>query len=394
MCTISFDKEALNITIYNQYPGLELASPVYCSNGTECHVSPSQQMNTIEASFGIAFRQRNFKGALLYKLQRKHASRADNQPSTSTASIKDATTSIYLLVSWNVGDYNREFRVCLIEYVDNFVWDEDKLWALCDRCIYQFYVPYESNVITWSMKDGSVIKTKRSVTYGLDYKLDISISRGIWEVEKPIEIDPKRSVLPLSMLIALTYAFSLFIPPLLKVNIHNQCLNVILLSPTYIIGDKVECRREPDHKVCAGDIMRSGFIIRSNDTSYGALIYTLQRRESHTSTEITRNTLSTARILVIWEISKSKELYADVLLLEHDEGFDWNKDDLEELCLKNFNKFRLFSDSATERWSLDNNVALMVMSEIMNEDHILSITISEVAGDNGARMPAHIDPER
>jgi hypothetical protein len=56
MCTVSFVKEALKITIHNQYQNLELTAPVYFSTGTTCHVSPGQQTNagaTMEASFGI-----------------------------------------------------------------------------------------------------------------------------------------------------------------------------------------------------------------------------------------------------------------------------------------------------------------------------------------------------
>jgi Zn finger protein HypA/HybF involved in hydrogenase expression len=68
MHTVSFVKEALNITIHNQYPSSELISPVYFSTGTTCHVSPSQKTNTgttMEASFGIVSKQTVFEGATL-----------------------------------------------------------------------------------------------------------------------------------------------------------------------------------------------------------------------------------------------------------------------------------------------------------------------------------------
>jgi hypothetical protein len=42
MCTVSFDKEALNITIHNQHPSLELTSPVYFSSGTTYSVPSSR----------------------------------------------------------------------------------------------------------------------------------------------------------------------------------------------------------------------------------------------------------------------------------------------------------------------------------------------------------------
>jgi hypothetical protein len=121
------------------------------------------------------------------------------------------------------------------------------------------------------------------------------------------------------MLIVLICTISLYIQPSIKLNIHNQCLNVDLVSPIYITDYGLECYRAPTHKVYAGNIMRFGFVIyKLGKKSNGALIYKLQRRQSHESTEFCKNTSSTAQLLVAWRISKSKKLYADVLLIEHD----------------------------------------------------------------------------
>jgi hypothetical protein len=80
--------------------------------------------------------------------------------------------------------------------------------------------------------------------------------------------------------------------------------------------------------------------------------------------------------------------------MEHDKIFVWNKDNLEELYSKNINQFRLYPVTGIETWLLDDNTALMITSEIMDEDLVLDMTISEVKGDNRARTPAHIDPRR
>jgi hypothetical protein len=203
MYTVSFDKKALNITIRNLYPDLELTSPVYFSNGTTCHISPNQQAdpaNTVEASFGIDPKQYYFKGALLYKLQKKHTTRTDNRSSSSTASIKDTATNIHLLVVWSVDNNHYNRHVCLIECADDFIWDEDKLWALyrvyddeqfCELC--------ESNMITWLIHDNTVMKTRFDMTYESNYKLDIVISggNGKYNMKRPMKIDTKRLVLPL-----------------------------------------------------------------------------------------------------------------------------------------------------------------------------------------------------
>jgi hypothetical protein len=102
-------------------------------------------------------------------------------------------------VIWDVEDYNHKFYVCLIEFTNDFTWDEDKLWALCWEYNDRLYEDYKSNVITWSMRDGSVMRTQSVVTYGSDYKLNVIISEGDSEddMEESMKIDPKRLVLSL-----------------------------------------------------------------------------------------------------------------------------------------------------------------------------------------------------
>jgi hypothetical protein len=169
------------MTTRNLHLGLELVSPVYYSNGTICRVSPSQQIDSgakMKASFGIAFMQNYFKGALLYKLQRKYADETDNQPNSSTVSIEDATKNTYLLVVWDIGHVQHNFYVRLIECASDFTWDQDKLWALHWDCNDEIYVDYGSDAITWLMHDSAMLKTRCDIIYGSDYKLDIVIYEG------------------------------------------------------------------------------------------------------------------------------------------------------------------------------------------------------------------------
>jgi hypothetical protein len=226
--------------------------------------------------------------------------------------------------------------------------------------------------------------------------LDVVISKGTgkYNLKKPIEIDLKRSVLSLPILIVLIYVVRLSVQPSVELDIHNQCLNVDLISPIYITSYRSECHRLPDYEVRAGNTMSSGFIIKSGNGSDGALIYRLQRRQTYESTEIDKDTPSATHILVVWEFSESEGLYADVLLVEHDNEFDWNKDNLKYLYHKNFSRFKWFHGSVTETWSLNNNITLMVTFEIMNEGRLLNIIISEVERDNNTRMPVYIDLKR
>src|SRR5690606_4638740 len=146
------------------------------------------------------------------------------------------------------------------------------------------------------------IETRFNIKYGPDHKLDINISKGTdkCDAREPVKTGLKRLVLSWPMLIMLIYAVRLTIPLSFKLNIHNQCMNVDLVSPTYITGIELECYRPPDHKVCAGDTMQSGFIIKFNDAPYGVLVYRLQRKQLYESTEISEDASSTIQLLVIW----------------------------------------------------------------------------------------------
>jgi hypothetical protein len=303
MYTVSLEKKVLHVIIHNQYLNLELTSLVYFSDGTTCYISPSQQANTetiMEASFEIDPKQKDFKGALLYKLQRESVTIIDNHPDSSITSIENTETNMYFLVAWEVKDMDRNFYTCLIECTDDFTWDEDKLWALYKEYNNQFHENYESTIATWLIHDDAVMKTRREMTIGSVYKLDIFISEepGKGFMFKPIEIDPKRLVLSLPVTIALIYAVRLRIQPSVKLNIHNQCLNIDFVSPTYATDSDSECHRLPYRNVCAGDTKRSSYIVKSEDDGSGALIYKLQRKRMHESTDIVEDTSSGIYLLV------------------------------------------------------------------------------------------------
>jgi hypothetical protein len=380
------------MTIHNQYPDLDLTSPTHCGNGTTPHLSSSQQTDTgtiMKASFEIDSKQNDFRGALLYKLQRKYITRTGNQPNSSTASIKKTAANIYLLVVWNVSERDN-FCVCPIECTNEVTWDKSKLWTLCRKYNSQFCNDHIPNISVWSVYDGKMMEIRRDITYGSDYKLDIILSKGTGKhkTKKPMKIDPKRLVLIFSMLIVLIYAASLYGPPIFKLNVQNQCTSIDLVSPIYTIGRKLKSR-----KIHVDNTARSSFIINKFRKKY-VLIYKLQRKRLHKSRKISQDTSNATQLLVVCKFSKPKMVYTDVLLVEHNEGFDWSNKDLRKLYRKNSNQFRLFSGPAAETWSLDDNIALMITFEAMNKGRKLDITISEVERDSSTRAPIHIDLKR
>jgi hypothetical protein len=375
-----------------------LISPVYFSAGTTYRTPPSQRIgtgNALVASFGIDSKQKNVKGAVLYKLRRRYTTRTGDHPNGNIALIENTATNTYLLAVWDVENAQRNFYVCLIECADNFTWDEDKLCLLYWRYNDQFCKEYKYSIITWLMNDSTVMETELEIAYGTDYKLNIIISEAIrrYNTKIPIRIDPERLVLSLLILVMLIYIASLSIKPSARLNIYSQCLNVDLVSPIYVTDSGLECYRPPDYKVYAGDAMKSGFIIdRLDNASGGVLICKLQRKQSPESTGIDRDASNVAQLLVVWRISESNELCADVLLIEHNKRLD--EDNLRKLYHKNIGQFRLRHDFAAEIWLLNNNTVLRTTFEIKNEDKLLNITIFELARHKYARTPAYITPKR
>jgi hypothetical protein len=61
----------VKLIIHNQFPGVELVSPVYASEGAKRYLSPDQSVDfgsTTQAGFDIDLNQDEPTGALIYKL--------------------------------------------------------------------------------------------------------------------------------------------------------------------------------------------------------------------------------------------------------------------------------------------------------------------------------------
>jgi hypothetical protein len=180
----------------------------------------------------------------------------------------------------------------------------------------------------------------------------------------------------------------------LRLHIHNRCLNANLIFPVHVIDNNLECHKAPD-KVYAGNIMRSDFIIKSGDKLYGALIYRLQRKQTHGSTEISNNISNATHLLVVWDISTFKNVYIDVLLVESDRAFTWNEGDLRELHYRNLDQIKEYNGPTSNTWFMDNNMALKTSFKVrdLEENLELNITISEEK-DGCAMRPIWINTER
>jgi hypothetical protein len=156
----------VKLMISNQFPGIELVSPVYNSDGA-CYLSPDRRVDigsTMQADFGIDITQSESVGILAYKLRKN-----TDQP--------DETTYIHLVVIWEVNSSSGFYVYSdLIESDKSYVWDRDDLMSLASEfeLVNMQHAPIEE---TYLMHDNTVLMTRVNVTHEEEcYKLEMTIS--------------------------------------------------------------------------------------------------------------------------------------------------------------------------------------------------------------------------
>src|SRR5690606_12553555 len=117
-CVISIaPHNTMVMTIYNQYPDIELASSVYFGSHVTCNECPVERTNIgtmMKICFGLDLNQHRFGGILVYEMQRK-----SNTDITSTKAIEDASKTTRLLVTWQIERLgNTIMHVLLVEHDD------------------------------------------------------------------------------------------------------------------------------------------------------------------------------------------------------------------------------------------------------------------------------------
>jgi hypothetical protein len=195
------------VTICNQYPNIELISPIcFCNDGTY-HEYPVKRMNA-STMMKIGFRldpdQDESVGILMYKVQRKESVKFDHLPSTDITPIKtveDTSEIMRLLVVWKIKHHDMpKIHIALVKHGNNLVLNEDKLVHLHDK-IYDILRLYTYKR-TWLMSDNAILAATHELVYKEDFELKITISEGIeedWYTMAPLWIDSERQVSSLMM---------------------------------------------------------------------------------------------------------------------------------------------------------------------------------------------------
>jgi hypothetical protein len=153
----------VELTIHNQFPGIELVSPIYASDSATCYPFPDQRIDVdsiMQTGFNIDLTQDGSTCALMYKLQRKNT----EQPND-------------ILITWKVSS-SKEFLITsyLIEHDESHILDSDRLMIVAKRSR-TFNIQHSPIEDTWLIYDNRVLMTSLNVTHEEEcYKLEITVS--------------------------------------------------------------------------------------------------------------------------------------------------------------------------------------------------------------------------
>jgi hypothetical protein len=207
-CTTSLTlHKTMNMTVYNRYSDMELASPVYFYNCVTYYEYPVEETNSgtiMRLGFRFDPDQNESNGILMYEVQEN--ARFNHPSSVDTEAIEDESKMIRLLVIWKMRHSGRpKVRIVLVEHDNKLVLDEDKLAQLYDK---MDDIPRNYDRSTWFIYDHRVLAITYKIVKKEDPELKITISKGIDDkyTMKPIWIDSERQVS--SLLVIYIHSFT------------------------------------------------------------------------------------------------------------------------------------------------------------------------------------------
>jgi hypothetical protein len=153
------------MTVYNQYSGIELASPIYFCNHEKHYEYPVERTragSVMRTEFRFDPDQDEPGGILVCKVRRKSNATSDRQTSVDTIYarvIEEAANMMLLLVTWKIEHLDEpKVNIILVEYDNELVLNEDKLAQLYDK---NNVIPFKCNRFrgtTWLMCGDAKIK--------------------------------------------------------------------------------------------------------------------------------------------------------------------------------------------------------------------------------------------
>jgi hypothetical protein len=181
------------------------------------------------------------------------------------------------------------------------------------------------------------------------------------------------------------HAISFVRQPTMKVNIRNHCSDFHLKNlRCFSIG--VNWNKYPSEEVYVGGMM-SADLISSSSIFEGVLTYDLKRKGVE-STYI--------RLFVAWKSEGYKRFHMFLRLIEHDERYKWNKNELEEYCQRYASQLCTYTGPIKDTWLIPDGTVLMTELELdfTQRDGVLKLTISEGIRDEHIRRPKWLNLKR
>jgi hypothetical protein len=189
---------AMQVEIQNQCSGFKLISPVYFCDDTVCDMPLNQRVAPNDSTitkFRIDLDQFIFRGAIMYEV--RATSTLPNERginNTMTVTNENAPMSIQLLVAWKISHIgDPRLLIMLLEHGRVFTRNEDGLKQLLKEHSDRFKAMHGREINTWSMRDGTVLRTTMGIMDWKQYRLQITISEGAQDkhTTNPMYYEPK-----------------------------------------------------------------------------------------------------------------------------------------------------------------------------------------------------------
>jgi hypothetical protein len=187
------------ITVHNQYPDIELVSPVYSCNCGTYYEYPFKRMGDstmMKIDLRFDLEQDESSGILMYEVRRKRNINPNHQSNVDpifTEAIEEALKMIRLLITWKIKrSEGPEIKILLVEYSES-VLNEDKLAQLYDKVNNMHFTSYNFYGDTWLVYDSTTLKTEYHVMQEKGLESRIIVSEGFVDQDtiRPIWIDPE-----------------------------------------------------------------------------------------------------------------------------------------------------------------------------------------------------------
>jgi hypothetical protein len=188
------------MAIHNQYPDIELVSPIHsCNHGI--HRGYSVERTNTGAAMKIDFKldhdQDVFEGISVYEIQRNTRSGYQSSiDTTPTEAAENPLRIMRLLVIWKIERSKRpKVNVVLVEYDNGLVLDEDKLAQLYYK-VNDIAFGYDPSESRWLMydDDDAALTAGREVIRKTGLELKITIYQGVRNTDtiRPMWIESGR----------------------------------------------------------------------------------------------------------------------------------------------------------------------------------------------------------